>query len=528
MKEWIGKYRIKLLCVALALLILGGFWQVFADKVSKAMQDNLITTIEQRLNGRLQVGSIDLSLLSMVRIRDVALYDKNNILVAKSPSIEIKYQWSSLANGKLGMSSIEVMAIQGAEIWLKSENQRWSWQDIMKDEKGGIDYRGKVLIADGVIHIGNALIMQKLEGINGTLDFATYPAALGVDLKGRSNQAKLSLLGNWGDNHQSELILRTDGFDVAKLTGLLPATQEVRLEKGILKNVKVIAKHDEKRTVHYQAEGEFSALTATGKINIHDGQGKFTADKTGLQFYELALYISGQQAKGKGSIMLLGDKQSLNFSFTLSDIDPAAIFDGLAVKRPLSAAITVTGPLTKPLVSGSFQIPQLTISNMSVSGITGNMRYENGQITLKQVRGTALQGILAMTGELLTENKSYELDVSGSGMNSSALTDKDVHGPLDFTGHVSGRGEAAVVKGDFLIYNGKAYGIPFKTLNGKFFKQGATTDISGVTISTSVGTFYPEQLNREALEKLSQYNIPTSKDEVRKALADTLVRQILR
>jgi hypothetical protein len=528
MKEWLIKYKKNIIIALIPLLILGGLWQVLSGKVAQALQGSLVAGVGQKLNGRVEVGSIDLSLLSWVRIRNVAVYDKQDNLVAKAPSIEIKYQWSNLTKGNLGMSSIEVVAIQGAEVWLKNEKERWNWEGLVKDDKSEIDFRGKVEMAEGTVHIGNAQITQIVEGVNGALDFSTYPAGLGVDLKGRVSQAPVSITGNWGQSNPSELTLKTDGLDVAKLSGLLPATQEIRLEKGILKNVKVVAKRDDKRKMHYQAEGEFATLTVTGKVDIRDGNGKFTADETGLQFRDLVLLVSGQRTEGKGSIQLQADKQSLNLALTLPDVDPKAVYDGLAAVRPLSVAVNVTGPLTKPAFAGSFTVPQVTISDMTVSGITGNMSYADGHLTLQQVHGAAYQGQLALAGEVLTVNKTYELDVSGSGMNSSALTDKDVSGPLDFTGHVSGQGETAVTKGEFVIHNGKAYGVAFQTLTGDFVKRGGTTDISNIAIHTALGTFYPEQLSRDALERLSQHNIPTTKEEVKKTVTDALVKKLFR
>ncbi len=528
MKEWLVKHKRSIIFVLIPLVILTGLWQVFSDKVSKALQASLVASVSEKLNGRLEVGSIDLSLLSWVRIRHVAIYDKQNTLIAKSPNIEIKYQLSNLLQGNLGMSSIEIVAIQGPELWLKTEKERWNWQGLMKDDNSTTDFRGKVEIGEGTVHIGNEQITQTIEGVNGSVSFAAYPADLAIDLKGRVDQAAVSIAGNWGEGHPAELTLRTDGFDIAKLGGLLPATPDILLEKGILKHTQITARRDEQQKVSYRAAGAFSALTVAGKVDIREGEGKFSADTQGLQFEDLSLLLSGQRVKGKGNIILAGDKQTLDFSLSLPDVDPAAFFGGLAAQRPVSAAVTVTGPLTQPLVSGSFQIPQVSMSGMSVSGISGNLRYENGRISLQQVQGAAYQGRLSVSGNILTADESYELAATGSGMDSSSLTDKDVQGPLDFTGQVSGKGGAATTKGNFIIHNGKAYGLAFQTLTGNFVRRGETTDISNIVIKTALGTFYPEQLSRDALEKLSQHNIPTSKEEVKKAATDALIKRIFR
>lgn len=528
MKEWLVKHKRNMILVLIPLIILTGLWQVVSDRVSKTLQASLVASVGEKLNGRLQVGSIDLSILSWVRIRHVEIFDSQNTLIANIPNIEIKYQLSNLLQGNLGMSSIEIVAIQGAEVWLKTEKERWNWQNLIKDDSNAIDFRGKIELGEGTVHIGNEQITQTIEGVNGSVNFVTYPADLAIDLKGRVSQATVGISGIWGESTKAALTLRTDGFDIAKLSGLLPKTPDIRLEKGILRGVEITAKRDSQHKMNYYATGTFSGLTVTGKVDIQEGEGKFSADTKGLQFEDLSLIISGQRTKGKGTILLAADKQTLDFSLTLPDVNPAAFFSGLSAQRPVSAAVTITGPLTQPIVSGSFQIPQVTMSGMSVSGISGSLRYENGHLSLQQVRGVAYQGELSLSGDVSTANESYELAASGSGMNSSALTDKDVQGPLDFTGRVSGKGESAITKGSFVIRNGKAYGLSFQTLTGNFVRRGETTDISNIVMKTALGTFYPEQLSREALEKLNQHNIPTSKEEVKKAATDALLKRIFR
>lgn len=353
------KYNKTILIFVIPLLLLGGTWQVFSGKMANALQYSLAETAGQKLNGRLQLGSIDLSLLGWIRISDVALYDRSNKLVGKSPFIEIKYQWQNLTRGEFSMAGIEVVTIQGGEVWLEKEKQRWNWEELPKADNSSTNFKGKVLITDSVVHIGNDAVKQNIEAVEGTLDFATYPTALEFDLKGRVSQAKLALTGKWGEDSPRELTLQADGFDVAKLSGMLPATQDIRLEKGILKNVKIVAKRNENRIVNYRAEGGFTALTVTGKVDISEGQGKFTADETGLYFSDLLLKISGQKAAGKGKILLQGASQSLDFDLLLPDIDPKAFINGLTVQSPLSAELRLTGQLVKPVISGSLNSPEL-------------------------------------------------------------------------------------------------------------------------------------------------------------------------
>ena len=105
-----------------------------------------------------------------------------------------------------------------------------------------------------------------------------------------------------------------------------------------------------------------------------------------------------------------------------------------------------------------------------------------------------------------------------------------MQGPLIFNGHVSGKGEAAVTEGTFLIRDGKAYGIPFLKMTGHFVRRGAVTEISNIAMETIGGTIYPEQLSKEVLERLNPLEKPTLntdsiKNEAEKRLEESIKKE---
>ena len=173
---------------------------------------------------------------------------------------------------------------------------------------------------------------------------------------------------------------------------------------------------------------------------------------------------------------------------------------------------------------------------MTVSNVTGNFRYADPRLLLQGVSGNVYQGTIGAAGEVRKGNGSYELEIAGQGLDSSRLTDKDVQGPLDFSGHVSGENEATVAKGTFIIRNGKAYGIPFRTLTGHFVKRGAKTETSGIIMKTDAGTFYPEELSRSVLElinfpgqpKLNEAPIKKDAGGIIKEEVDKLIPRLFR
>jgi hypothetical protein len=501
-------------------------WQLLSVKIGQTLQDTLIQRISQQVNGRLLVGAVDLSLSGRVRIRNVSLYDQQGSLLAQIPVIKMHYHWSDLTGGSLGLPKIETVILEQPEIWLKQDNNSFNWDGLLKDESDETtNFRGQVEFVDGRIHIDTTLFSQLLEGATGTIDWKNA-SDMAINIKGKVDQNAVDVSGQWGGgNRPGELKIQTSGLDMVKFNALFTGT-DYSVQAGTLQALSLIVEQDAHGTLKYRAEGEFSGLKVNGKLEMREGQGKFSANETGVTFEDLRLFISDQQAQGQGNISWQNGKVLLDFALNFPDADPSVFMSGITVARPLGLQVRIAGPVSEPLISGSFTLPQISFSDMSVADVTGNFRYVGNQVLLQQVQGLAYQGTLAATGAVVTEGQSYELDVSGQGLDSSRLTDKDVQGPLAFTGHVSGKGETAVTKGKFTIHNGKAYGISFQAMTGSFVKKGTTTDISDLAIQTAYGTIYPEQLSREAIERLKQQDLPVSRGELKQVVTNKLIERL--
>ncbi|MDF2633999.1 MAG: hypothetical protein K0R78_873 [Pelosinus sp.] len=527
MKKWLLEHK-RILLISLSIIcVLLLLWQVFASKIRQDVQDTLIQRISQQINGQLSVGTVDLSWSGRIRIQDVSLYDQQGSLLAQIPVIKMKYRWSDLTEGSLGMPQIETVILERGELWFKEDNNHFNWDDLLKkDQNETTTFRSKVELEDGKIHIETALFSQVLENSTGIIDWQNNPN-MTINLKGKIDQSVVDVNGQWGENLPGDFKIQIDTLDIVKFNKLFAGT-EYSLEGGTVRPLLINVQQDTKGTLHYQAEGSFSGVTMNGKMKIEEGQGKFSTDGTKIALEDLKLLIAGQSAQGQGNISWNNGVGMLDFAFTLPDADPAAFMSGITVARPLVLQVHVNGSVSEPNIGGSFSFPQISFSNMTVDSVTGNFRYTGNKVMLQQVQGSAYQGTLAASGTVVTENQSYELDVSGQGLNSSQLTDKDVQGPLAFNGHVSGKGEAAVTRGNFAIHDGKTYGLAFQKMTGLFVKNGNTTDISAIAIQTAYGTIYPEQLSQEALERLKLQDIPVSKGEIKRVVTDKLLEKLLR
>lgn len=525
MNRWLFGHKKLFVGMAVVFGLFGVSWYLFAARVEQALQNSLAERLSQQVNGRIQIGNIDFTPIGGARITDVSLYSNNGILLAKVPVVKIQYSWSDWAKGNFDSSRIEAIAAEGAEVWLQEEKNHWNWEGFLKEDKTGINkYQGKLQVSSAKIYGYTSLASKTIADVNGVIDFHAYPD-LGISLKGKLGQSLATADGNWAKGQFTKIVVQAKDLDMMEFRDSIPAALQITLEGGKVPAVTVITERDDQGAVKWHTEGEFSGVKLTGKVSVSEGQGQFAGNQDGIQLKNMKLVLSGQQTAGQGDLSWPKGAARIDAAFTVPDADPEIVVPGLRVQRPVACRIRIAGALNEPDISGSFSFPQFIISDMTVSGVVGNFRLADSRLLLQGVSGAVYQGTIWAAGEVQRHNGSYELDASGQGLDSSRLTDRDVQGPLDFSGHVSGTGEAAVTRGTFIIRNGKAYGIPFLTLTGHFVKRGAVTEISGIVMKTALGTFYPGQLSRDVLELIIQQGPAKSVEKAIENEAEDIIKK---
>jgi hypothetical protein len=536
METWLTRHRRVVVVMVAILALLGASWVLFASGVKQALQRSLAEHLSQHVNGRIQIGDVDLTLIGWVRITDVSLHTNKDVLLAKIPVVEIQYSWSDLAKGNFDSSRILAIKAEGAEVWLQEEAGQWNWEGFLNDDPTNkTEFQGKVQVTSAKIYGYASLGSKTIDDVNGVIDLQAFPD-MDISLSGKIGQGFSTANGKWVKGRFARIVVQARDLDLREFRDSIPAAHKIVLEGGKVPTVTVTTERDELGVVKWNAEGEFSGVKLTGKVDISEGQGQFKGNQDGLQLQNMKLVAAGQQLEGQGTLSWPQDTAKIDVVLTIPDADPGAFALGLTIQRPVACRIRIVGDLAEPNITGSFSFPQVTVSDMTIGDVAGNFWLDGSRLLLQDVSGNVYQGTIWIAGEVQRSSGSYELEASGQGLDSSRLTDKDVQGPLEFSAHVSGQGEAAVTQGTFIIHNGKAYGIPFLTLTGHFVKRGAVTEISGIIMKTALGTFYPEQLSRDALTLLIQQSpanlvekaIRNESGDIIKKEAGNLIQRILR
>nr|WP_092074413.1 hypothetical protein [Dendrosporobacter quercicolus]NSL49892.1 hypothetical protein [Dendrosporobacter quercicolus DSM 1736]SDM94028.1 hypothetical protein SAMN04488502_10944 [Dendrosporobacter quercicolus] len=526
MRSWLISHKKSLTGLLLLLVLLIGGWQFVSAKLAQTLQATLLERAGNAVNGRITVGKIDLSLSGRIRIRDIALYDREGALLLQSPSVKIRYRWSDLTSGSLGLPQVEQVLLEQSEIFVKQNGAAFNWNGFLKEDEESHStvnaFHGKVVLENSVIFLDTALGERTLTGINGSFDWRQAPV-IALQAGGMLGKDAFTVQGSWA----GEIVLQAETLDLAGFSDLL-ALGDTTLEAGTVRDLAVYVTQDEKGTLSYHAKGVMDGVKAAGAFALQEGKSDFQLDADGVTFTGLSGLVSGQQVNGQGTVFWGSGQPQLDFTLNLPNVDAAAFVSGLSVGQPLVIDARVSGSGTAPVITGAFKTHEVGLGEVAASDVAGSFRFADGQLALDQVRGNAYQGVLNAAGQVAPDTQQYQFAVSGQGMNSSRLTDKDVSGPLDFTGTVSGQGESAVTRGNFIIRDGKAYGLSFQSLTGSFVKQGDKTEISDIAVHTALGTLYPEQLSQEALDMLKEKAVPVSKTELRQAVTDQLRKKLFR
>lgn len=529
-KAW-SKEKIALLIVAAIILVGTCLFQFAAGKVRQVAEQTLLVQANEAVNGQVIVGSIDLSILGSVAAKDVQVLDTAGKTLAKINRIQISYSWSDLLKGQLGSQLVTGVVVEKPEVWVVYRQDKLNWDGLIKtkQDKEAAGFAGIVEVENGILHVETEFFTKTVNQLTGKLD-CRQENQLGFAASGKVDETALKLDGQWGSQGASEITVLAQGMDLAKLA-LTSAGDPIQLTAGKLDELIIKLGKDASGAVLLQTlAGRFSGISTTGALALDQGSASFEKQGTAILFMDGKALYRGQSVTAAGRVMSAANgTQTLDFTVQMPAGDPAALVPSLKTGGSLAVQGTVTGSVLSPVLTGNFTLGSIQFDDIIVSGISGTFSYAQETMKLLSAKGTTLGGSVFASGDIHPDTEQYVLRISGNSLDSSKLTDKDVKGPLAFTGTAVGDAMAAVVQGDFSINNGKAYGISFHTLTGNFIKQGsAATEIGNLAIKTDLGTFYPEQLSQSVMEKLQERNLPVTKDEMKEVVTDKLIKKLLR
>lgn len=510
----------------IAVLIILGTLAVHVAGNKAAGFVNEMADRQTVLQGKLQIGHFSASVSGNVVFENVVWTAPDGKKLAEVPEMNVSANLFDILKGSFGINSINSISIEKPQFAVNYTDK--DGLDIInyinfsdKDDETPTEFRGMVEITDGAL----ALDMngQKLDFSNVEMqaNLKEFPD-IKFTLQGKNGDA--DLIGSIDKVYDDVTIgAEVKNLQITELMKVLPSFGELSITGGVINGAKLAAGlHSAQWSLNLDGSLSGVAGKALG-YNITDGGGSFAIDNNAASFTAVKGKVEGQDVNMDGKILF--QKQGMP-TYDLNVAAPSfrvdAVSPGMGITDSVNINGKVTGPIDAPVINGSFTMDKLEVAPLVATGINGNYNYTNGLVTLSNTYANVYSGTLGVSGTVEAATKNFALHLSGSGMDSTAVTETQISGPLSFEADASGTGSAdsAVAGGTFVIAPGNFAGVPFNSLSGNFSRANGQMTFSGITIGTPLGSFTSNAVmnsnGKITFDKMSEssFTAPT-KEEVR-------------
>lgn len=510
----------------IAVLIILGTLAVHVAGNKAAGFVNEMADRQTVLQGKLQIGHFSASVSGNVVFENVVWTAPDGKKLAEVPEMNVSANLFDILKGSFGINSINSISIEKPQFAVNYTDK--DGLDIInyinfsnKDDETPTEFRGMVEITDGAL----ALDMngQKLDFSNVEMqaNLKEFPD-IKFTLQGKNGDA--DLIGSIDKVYDDVTIgAEVKNLQITELMKVLPSFGELSITGGVINGAKLAAGlHDAQWNLNLDGSLSGVAGKALG-YNITDGGGSFAIDNNAASFTAVKGKVEGQDVNMDGKILF--QKQGMP-TYDLNVAAPSfrvdAVSPGLGITDSVNINGKVTGPIDAPVINGSFTMDKLEVAPLVATGINGNYNYTNGLVTLSNTYANVYSGTLGVSGTVEAATKNFALHLSGSGMDSTAVTETQISGPLSFEADASGTGSAdsAVAGGTFVIAPGNFAGVPFNSLSGNFSRANGQMTFSGITIGTPLGSFTSNAVmnsnGKITFDKMSESGLTApTKEEVR-------------
>ena len=476
--------------LAALLVITGIAWKLAAPRVLAGVQDLLLKQVNSSINGRLEIGSLDFSVLGSAVLKQVVLYDKAGSRIASGGQINVSYQFDDLLGGRFGLDSVKKISIEKADLKLAiDKNGRWSLQELVKPQKEQpAVFRGIIAVQEVTVEVTTPEWTRQFTGLAGELDYEK-PPAVSVDLKGKLGKSSLTAIGVWTAEVKTQLAITIDAIELAEVQSLLPsAAGNPKFLAGSLKDVKGNLVQD-KSGISTNGEAVLSglAMNLQGKA-LKEGNANLKLQGKSMTLSNGSAQLDGNKLTVNGTIDFATASPGLALQLAAAGIDIASLAGSKAsVSGLLSFQADVTGTLAKTLARGVFKLPAGQLDANPLTDGEGSFSYAGEVLTIQNATLKALGGALAISGTMEPQTSRYNLKVSGQNVDGAILTNQGVNGRLSFEATVSGAADASsmTASGVFALPSAKISDYDISNATGSFRKQGNRLDLSNVGVTLS-------------------------------------------
>ena len=181
-----------------------------------------------------------------------------------------------------------------------------------------------------------------------------------------------------------------------------------------------------------------------------------------------------------------------NIQVSVDRVEPASYSPNIPLTGALTTNFVLSGTTDKPTATGTFQNPSGSAGAIAFTDAAGDFSLSGSTLSLSNTRMNALGGSLTASGPIYLDTLRYVQKVSGQNIDSAHLSDRDIHGRINFQAEAQGQGAQPGISADgaFQMGAGSISGVTFEALTGNFSKRGSYTRYYNIRVTIAGQTIY--------------------------------------
>lgn len=427
----------------------------------------------ESLGSRVKVGSLRVDSIRSLTADDIAVYDKNDNIIARAESATARFSFLGVF-GENPVKGIDEVLIDGFEANIKRDQDgRWNYEDLLSDDSEPTGFTGKVTASGGTLTLSMPEGTILAEDAAGTIDFKDADAPH-FSASAKHAGAHVSAEGVLGSH--TEMSVTGESLSVENYLGWLPEgtiPDDVVIKSGLVEQLSMDVKRDG------------SEVSVKGKARLKDGAARVfdtEVDKVSgtVDFTESDMSLdakaaaAGQEASARGVVSMADG--TMDIIAESEAFDPSKVMTDIPFQGAVGFTANITGTFESPEVVGVFTSAAGSVYGYDFSDAVGRAAYSGGRIELQTLTAVILGGDVSAEGEFDPSGQRFSAHVLANGI--------DVSGFGEFLPGVSG-----VVTAD-VAFSGEGMDASHIKVYGSAEAREASYE--GVRLAEAAASFYHE------------------------------------
>lgn len=407
----------------LFFLLAGIYLYISSSSFMNMAADNGAAIASDVLATKVDVGLVKVDGINSIAIQDVAVYDKNDKVIARIADAKVGFSFFSMLKNSLseGVREVYLSGVE-ADIHQRPDGS-WNYADLISEEPSDNKFTGKVHVADSSLKLGIDGKEILLEELKADMDFDAYPA-IRINGTGKNMGAEAEVSATVGGSRQT-FDIKVQDVELANYVPLIP--------EGVIPSdiVKDISGFVPKAMIAGEICGQ--ELYYTGQLELRDGSVTILDSKVedikGLMVFnekEARIFMGastgGQQATARGKVKLVEGRPILDLTVASDGFEPSVLVKELPYSGAVAFSARVVGDAANPMVDADVKIGSGNFNGWSFENCTAKVRYEDGAVTVDGLAADVFGGHIAGNGDFDAKSRNFTARIEANGVDFAPLS----------------------------------------------------------------------------------------------------------